>query len=191
MNTKAYIKELLRLALPTTLGNIFTFLIGFTGETVLGSAKEGLILFLGQVLLSGVILLAGGTLKEKIERVPEEKPLLPVLTRSISAAAAGAVTLTAYITVFSVIAELLKGIPLFPYYYGFLELSGGLAALPDNELKFFFAAAIIGFSGVSVFLQNASYLIEERLPLMPLLAGKFFCGICLPPLALLLRRFFF
>lgn len=56
MNTKAYIKELLRLALPTTLGNIFTFLIGFTDHIMtspLGKAAIGGIFLSNQV---GILL---------------------------------------------------------------------------------------------------------------------------------------
>lgn len=48
MNTKAYIKELLRLALPTTLGNIFTFLIGFTDHIMTAS--------LGRAAIGGIFL---------------------------------------------------------------------------------------------------------------------------------------
>ncbi|MBQ7935347.1 MAG: hypothetical protein IJ333_03250 [Clostridia bacterium] len=156
------------------------FLITFTGELVLGSAKKGVLLFLGQVLISGFLFLICGALKDPIQREPEERPLLPVLTKSISAAAAGGLTLTAYITVFSVIAALLNELPGFRYFYGFLELSGGLAALPQNALQFFLAAAMVGFSGFSIFFQNASYLLEEQLPIWPLLAGKVFYGLCLP-----------
>ncbi len=167
------------------------FLIGFAGEVILGSAAKGVVLFLGQFLLSGLLLWAGGALKEKRDPLPEEKPLLPLLTGSISAAAIGALTLTAYITLFSVLAALLGNLPHFAFYYGFLELSGGLAALPDTNLKFALAAAMTGFSGLSVFLQNAAYLAEERLPVLPLLWGKLFTGICLPPLVFLLERIFF
>lgn len=167
------------------------FLIGFTGEVILGNAAQGVLLFLGQLLLSALLLWAGGSLNIKMERLPEEKPLLPLLTRSISTAAIGALTLTAYITLFSVIASLLKNVPHFAFYYGFLELSGGLAALPDTNVKFFLSAAMVGFSGLSVFLQNAAYLAEERLPVLPLLWGKLFTGICLPPLVILMQRIFF
>ena len=56
MNTKSYIKEVAKLALPTTLGNIFTFLIGFTDHIMTSSLGKGA---LGGIFLSnqiGIIL---------------------------------------------------------------------------------------------------------------------------------------
>ena len=46
------------------------FLIGFTGEIVLGSTQKGLLLFLGQVLISGFLFWISGALKEPIRREP-------------------------------------------------------------------------------------------------------------------------
>ncbi len=56
MKRKSYIKEVVKLALPTTLGNIFTFLIGFTDHIMTSSLGKGAI---GGIFLSnqiGIIL---------------------------------------------------------------------------------------------------------------------------------------
>ena len=156
------------------------FLIGLVGEVVLGSKALGALLFIGQLLLSALFLWISGALRAPLRKEPVDRPLLPVLTTSIAAAAKGGLVLCAYITLFSVLAVLLKGMPGFEYLYGFLEISGGITALPRNESTPFWAAAQVGFSGISVFLQNAAYLLEDDLPLWPMLISKMICGLFLP-----------
>ncbi len=162
------------------------FLIGFVGRVVLKSSRLGILLFVGQLFLSAMLLLISGAAKGGLHPPPQDKPLLPILTRSIGAAAQGGLTLTAYIALFSVLAALLEGAPGFHHLYGFLEISGGVGTLPRNHHTAFWAAAQVGFSGLSVFLQNASFLVQVGLPVKELFWGKIFCGLCMPLVLLLL-----
>lgn len=163
------------------------FLIAYAGEAVLGSRRAGILLFTGQLLLSLLLALLLGAFTGGRKPEPEDRALLPVVTGSIAQAALGSLTLTGYITAFAVISGLCRSVPGFDYLYGFLEISGGLAALPKGPLQLFLAAAMAGFSGLSVMLQNGAFLIEERLPLWPMFLGKCFYMICLPPFVLALQ----
>lgn len=159
------------------------FLITYIGEGVLKNKTVGLCLFLGQLLLSLFLSILLGVFEGKPPKEPQDKSLLFIITESISSAALGSLTLVGYITAFAVLAEFLKGLPIFSYLYPFLELCGGLGALPQGH-RLFWAAAAAGFSGLSVMLQNASYLITARLSAIPMFLGKCFYGIVLPALIL-------
>lgn len=154
------------------------FLIAFAGEAVFGSKRFGILLFFGQLIISFLLLLMSGALKEPLCCTPIDRPLIPILTRSISAAANGSLQITAYITVFSVISVLLKEVKGLFRVYGFLELTGGLAALPQDAI--FLGGAMVGFSGLSVFLQNTSYLTEAKISPFPMLWGKCIYGLWMP-----------
>lgn len=160
------------------------FLIVYAGETILKDCKVGLLLLAGQLLISLFLAVLLGAFREKWVVPTTDRPLLPIATGSIAAAAQGALTLTGYITLFSVIASLFDDLPGFDFFYGFLEISGGLAALPTGPLQLFLVAAQVGFSGWSVMLQNGSFLLEEHLPLWPMLLGKCLYMLCLPPFVL-------
>lgn len=154
------------------------FLIAFAGEAVFESKRLGVLLFCGQLTVSFLLLIFSGALKKPLCCLPTERPLIPILTRSISAAANGSLQITAYITVFSVIAVLLEKFKVFQKVYGFLELTGGLAALPQDAI--FLGGAMVGFSGLSVFLQNTSYLTEVKISPFPMLLGKCIYGMWIP-----------
>ncbi len=155
------------------------FLVVYAGEKLLGDSGEGVLLLMGQTLISLLIGLLGGAFKNTVPPPTEDKKLLSAMASGFSGAALGALTLTGYITFFAMLAALLQGFPYFDYLYGFLELTGGLRG------GLLLAAAMIGFSGCSVLLQNAAYLAEEQLPILPMVAGKcvyavgmpLFCGI--------------
>ena len=161
------------------------FLILYVGKNVLGSARLGILLCVGQLLLSLGLATMLGALKNGVAIPPEKRPLLSIAAESLSTAAQGGLVLTGYITFFSMLAALCRPLPAFRYFYGFLELTGGIGAIPYNNLLL--VAAMVGFSGVSVLLQNASYLLPERLSLRPMIFGKCLYTLLLPPLVLLLN----
>lgn len=159
------------------------FLILYAGQKILGSTRDGIILLISQTLVSLLLGIATGALRITPPPPPEEKSLLSVAASSFSGAALGGLTLCGYITFFAMLAALLQEIPFFSYIYGFLELTGGLRG------GFLLAAAMIGFSGCSVLLQNAAFLAEERLSVLPLLLGKAVYTLALPLLGTILREF--
>ncbi len=157
------------------------FLVVYVGGKVLGNTREGVLLLIGQTLISLTIGIANGALKITAPPLAEEKSLLSVTASSVSGAVLGGLTLTGYITFFSMIAALAKELPFFSYLYGFLELTGGIRG------SFLLAAAMVGFSGCSVLLQNAAFLAEEKLPILPLVLGKFIYALGLPLLSAILK----
>lgn len=164
------------------------FLIVYAGN-ILGSRRDGVFLFLGQLLVSLILALVSGALHKSNAPPPENRSLLSITAGSLSAAAIGGLTLAGYITFFSMLAALCRELPGFGYLYGFLELTGGLTALPENGPRLAIAGAMAGFSGLSVMLQNASYLLEEGLSLRPLLRGKLIYTAGVPLAAVILREF--
>ncbi len=162
------------------------FLIAYAGEMVLHSRKMGILLFISQLLVSLFLCMLLNAFQGSRRPDPEERPLLPVLTDSIAAAATGSLVLSGYITLFSVVGALFQQHSGYAYFYGFLELSGGLCVLPRGVWQLYFAAAMTAFSGWSVMLQNSAFLLAEQLPLWPMLLGKLFYLICLPPVFLFL-----
>ena len=155
------------------------FLITYIGEGVLGSRKIGLSLFLGQLMISLILGLLLGVFHCSKPSEPIEQPLLAVITKSIAAASAGSVQLTGYITLFAVVSALFKPLPIFSYFYPFLELCGGIGGVPANG-RLVISAAAAGFSGVSVLLQNGSYLVEKDLSILPMLISKIAYALLLP-----------
>ena len=155
------------------------FLITYIGEGILKSREAGLCLFLGQLLISLNCGLLLGVFHQNRPLVPKEQRLMLVITESIAAGAAGGVQLTGYVTIFAVVASLLNGFAFFDYFYPFLELCGGIMQLPAKG-GILLAAAAAGFSGLSVLLQNGSYLAKEGLSILPMLWGKVAYGLLLP-----------
>lgn len=156
------------------------FLIIYIGKTVLGSIKAGILLFLGQLMISFTAGMINGSFKKSLTLPPQDQPLLTVAANSVATAALGSLTLTGYITFFAVVAALCRDLPYFCYYYGFLELTGGLTVLPPVKGQILLAAAMSGFSGFSVLLQNAAYLAEAQLPTKQLILGKAIYAVGLP-----------
>ena len=158
------------------------FLVTYVGGGILGSAREGWILYLGQLLIS----FHAGVLMEVFRGSPAQKyqpsPFLKTVTNSFSGAAKGALNLTVYITFFSAVASLCKKAPVL---YGSLELVGGIGAVGQNKLLI---AALVGFSGWAVMMQNGTYLIQEQLPLWPMLVAKLGYAVLLPLFVLLLSK---
>lgn len=159
------------------------FLILYAGEKILGSFRNGLLLYFSQLLVSFLIGLLNGSFKVKPSSLPEEKTLIFAIVNGFSGAALGAVTLTGYITFFAMVAQLIKEFSFTPYLYGFLELTGGIRG------GFYLAGAMVGFSGCAVLLQNAAYLNEAALPITPMLIGKCIYTIGIPLIGFLINLF--
>lgn len=155
------------------------FLITYIGKGVLGSTEAGIVLFLGQLTISFLLGLLLNVFHAPLPPKPQDRPLLGIITESIGSASAGGLQLTGYITLFAVVAQLLQKIPLFSYLYPFMEICGGIGALPHGNHSLLVAAAA-GFSGLSVLLQNAFFLAEEELSTLPLFFSKCIYATLLP-----------
>lgn len=163
------------------------FLILYIGNDVLGSSKTGLLFVFCQLIISFMIGVINGSFKKTFSFPQQEQPLLTVVANSIANAALGSLCLTGYITFFAVVAGICRDLPYFEYLYGILELTGGIKALPAaNQLT---VAAMVGFSGICVLLQNAAYLLEAQLPIKQLVLGKCIYAAGMPLAALCIHQY--
>lgn len=161
------------------------FLILYVGGRIFDDLKIGLILFLGQMLISFLIAWCSGALHACPKVYPAEQSLLTIWGNSISGAAFGCLGLIGYICLFSALAAPLKPFGWFDYLYGFLELTGGISELKINHL--YLCSAMVGFSGISVLIQNAFLLNQDRLPIKPMVLGKILSALFMPFTLLFLK----
>ncbi len=152
------------------------FLAGAVGSSLFGSPLYGYLLMLSQTASSLILLIATRKKRSRSEFLPKNEkkaePLLPLLAGAVKEAGASAIYVCSFITFFCVFsATILYFLPLGgalnALVNGFFEISGGFASLSALECtlfeKYFLGGAILGFSGVSVFMQSASFVCESRI----------------------------
>lgn len=154
------------------------FLILYVGGRLFGALKVGLVLFAVQCLISFFFAAWSGALNPCTKSIEGQSSITAALGNGISNAALGCLTLTAYICLFSAFAAPLLQFDWFKSLYGFLELSGGIAQAGRKDLLL--CSAMVGFSGISVLLQNAAFLAQAQLPVLPSVCGKAVCAVLMP-----------
>lgn len=159
------------------------FLILYVGGKLFGNLKIGVCFFAIQCLISFLLAYFGGAFSSCKGVSGSSESIFIILGNGISNAAIGCLGLTGYICLFSAIAAPLENFGWFKYIHGFLEITGGISKLSSHHL--FLCSAMIGFSGISVFLQNASVLAQAHLPITPPLYGKLLYGFLMPLLLFL------
>lgn len=139
------------------------FLILYAGSEVLGSTASGVALLLAQTAVSFLLAWRLGALKKTA--LPPQPPCSVgrLFTAGLHSAVTSGMMLVGCVTFFSALAALF---PALPYLHGILELTGGL------EGNFFAVAALVGFSGCTVLLQNIACLTEAGLSPLPYLMGR-------------------
>ncbi|MBR2013516.1 MAG: hypothetical protein IJ995_04820 [Clostridia bacterium] len=165
------------------------FLILYVGGKLFGNLMIGVCLFAAQCLISFLLAYLSGALSPCKGVGGSTESIFIILGNGISNAAIGCLGLTGYICLFSAIAAPLEAFSWFKYAHGFLEVTGGISKLNSHHL--FLCSAMIGFSGISVFVQNASFLAQARLPISPMLYGKILCGILMPMLLFIWLEYHF
>ena len=160
------------------------FLILYIGGKLFGNLRVGVYFFIIQSLISFLIAYLSGALIPCKSIGGSTESVFIILGTGISNATIGCLGLTGYICLFSALAAPMKQYGWFNYIHGFLELTGGISKLNKNHLVL--CGAMIGFSGISVFLQNASFLAQVRLPIIPMCFGKTLYGILMPIILYLL-----
>ncbi|MBQ7089914.1 MAG: hypothetical protein IJN82_02235 [Clostridia bacterium] len=154
------------------------FLISYLGGTVLDNTKAGLLLYGAQTGISFLLALHYEAFTESPPLLPQSRPFPLLLTESIGHAADGCLLLTAFITAFSAVASLCRELPYFSYWYGGLELTGGIPALPPEPIWFY--GLWVGFTGISVLLQNTTVLLSAELSPLPMLQSRLLYTAALP-----------
>jgi len=145
------------------------FIIGYVGNGILSSSRDGWLLYLihtVSALISGCILCRIGRLKEAPRlpcHLPRQSPLFAVaFTSSVSAAMGSCLQICAYVVLFRVVIALLP-VAAPPWVIGGLEMVTGLASLQPGREGFITAAGILGWGGLCVHCQTMA--VAEDLPL--------------------------
>ena len=154
------------------------FLILYVGGKLFRNLWIGVCFFIVQSLISFLVAYLSGALVPCKRFGGSAESIFIILGNGISNATIGCLGLTGYICLFSALAAPMKPLEWFKYIYGFFELTGGISKLNSHHL--FICGAMVGFSGISVLLQNASFLAQARLPIVPMCCGKILYGILMP-----------
>ena len=155
------------------------FLLGILGGRVFGSTGPAFCLLAIQLAVTLWLALLLGTLPGP--QPAEEKgdsaaaPLSAAFSSAVLRAGSGVLTVCAYVILFSVPVRFLPELPLLR---GFVELTGGLAAMAGFSLGNAAAAAfLLGWGGLSVHAQVLRYAREAGLSAAPYLAGRLLHGL--------------
>lgn len=180
--------ELIRLSLFTSIPSP-AFFISAVGEELFGSAIFGILLygiaFLGSVLIG----LFSRSLFEKergvyfISNKRNNAVSGSGFVFAVTSSALSLISVSAFVVFFAMISEVLKYffsiISLNEFFgvciLGTLEMTGGAAfasALGESAAPL--AAAILGFSGISVMCQFVSICKDHNLPMIPYILSKLF-----------------
>ena len=193
------------------------FLIGLCGASLLGSVRAGVFLYVIHVISA---LLTGFALSERDDAPPaehpqpvERPPLAVCFVDSVQGAGVIALKVTAFITAFSVLLRLLRGLGLVDRFaallaprcpllglpshgaqalvLGAFELTCGLTALPANAGRLLLPAmsVLIALGGLSVWCQSAAVLLGSGLPIFPMIRGKCLHALLAGALATLALHF--
>ena len=149
------------------------FVIGTAGQ--LWTREYGILLWLTQIAVSlflGISFLRGSGAAHDFRSDSFRSPnFSECLCRSISSAAHACLNVTAYITFFGTAAEFLTHLipPLSPLFAVTLEFSRGVfcGAQTGGLSGILLTGTAIGFSGISILMQTASFLIPEHISVKP------------------------
>ena len=175
------------------------FCIGLVGLGVFGSAQAGAMLY-GIHIVSALIVglfFARTPLSALSQRIHNRnRTSFPsIFCASVQQAASTALTVTAFLTMFSILLRLLSPVfALFPYgnvLDGMIELTNGLdelAVLPlPRRARLTLASFLLGFGGLAVQFQVRALAEAHDLPVHGLFAAKLLHGT----LAAVLTAFLF
>ena len=175
------------------------FCIGLVGLGVFGSARAGAMLYgihIVSALLVGLFF-ARTPLSAVSQRIPNRnRTSFPsIFCASVQQAASTALTVTAFLTMFSILLRLLSPVfALLPYgnaLDGMIELTNGLdelAVLPlPRRARLTLASFLLGFGGLAVQFQVRALAEAHDLPVRGLFAAKLLHGT----LAAVLTAFLF
>lgn len=155
------------------------FVIGSVGQW--WSREYGVILWLTQVLTSLILAatLFRGSVSDPDGRKADSRAVPGVtesLCRAVLSAAQSCLAVTAYITFFGTAAIMLSVVfpPLSPLFAVLLEFSRGssFGAQTGGIFGIILTGSAVGFSGVSVLMQTASFLTPVNVPMKPVISAK-------------------
>ena len=169
------------------------FLINAVGLSLFGSRDFGILLYSSQIISSLTVgMLARSYFKKRsdapalilscTEERSARRGVLSSIVRAVTGAAEGVVSICAFVIFFSALTGVLR--ELLSYFdigeiagaalLGFFEMTGGVSAASALALPLscLFAAAIVGWSGLSVHFQMIGLCEENRIALAPYFFSK-------------------
>lgn len=177
------------------------FCIGLAGLALTGSARTGAVLYaihLAAALLTGLVTTRGGKPRQSGGAAHEPAPeaFAPAFCGAVQSAAQTALTVTAFLVVFSILLRLLEPVRLLaaglPGVEGLLELTCGLARLSGGEMPagvlLPLTSFLLGFGGLSVHFQVRALLAPFDLNLRRFTLGKILHGAFAAALTALVWR---
>ena len=154
-----------------------SFILGVVGLGCFQSLRAGVLLYVIHALsavLVGVLQKKKGRPRWSAPRPlsPPEK-ILPAFIRSVQDSAGTMVRICGFVVFALVVQALLAELTgiTHPAALGFIELTGGVVRLGSGPSDFVWAAALLGWGGLSVHGQTASVLAGTGLNM-----GRYFCG---------------
>lgn len=157
-----------------------SFILGVVGLGCFQSLWVGALLYVIHALsavMVGILLRGrGGAVRRQpsLSSQPPHKGFLPALLRSVEDSAGAMLRLCGFVVFALVLQALvteLTGLS-HPAVMGFIELTGGVTRLGSGKRDFIWAAALLGWGGLSVHGQTAAVLSDTDLKLGRYLAGK-------------------
>ena len=168
------------------------FCIGLAGLGVFGSARTGAALYgihLLAALLTGLFTARGGAAPHVPARTaagcaPPREGFAAAFCGAVQQAAGTALTVTAFLTVFSILLQLLEPalahVPFGAAAAGLLELTSGLDRLPALPLpapwRLTLTSFLLGFGGLAVQFQVRAVAASAGLPADGFAAAKLLHG---------------
>ncbi len=176
------------------------FCIGLVGLGVFGSARTGALLYSVHILSALLVGLCFD--RRPLSAMPHgtenrtQIPFAVAFCASVQQAASTALTVTAFLTIFSILLRLFSPVfSLLPYgsaLNGITELTNGLdelAVLPLPRMaRLTLSSFLLGFGGLAVQFQVRALADAHKLPLRGLFTAKLLHGTCAAALTALLFR---
>lgn len=198
------------------------FIVGVCGAGVFGSVKIGILLYVIHVfcaLLTGLAMTFAGRGTPPAQLPPRTAPragFFSALVTACERAAQSCIKVAAFVTLFAVLSAMLQaygvldvlalhvfapvcvliGLPseaAYPLVYGLLELTRGLAVLPEAGLPLRFAlplaSMLLAFGGFAVWCQSISLTADTGLSLRRCMLGKTLHALLAGAVTVLLTTF--
>lgn len=181
------------------------YIVTFVGVCLMHSKKAGIILLISQTACAVICAAAFGCLRPSQGRRLSGSVLsvTDIACQSVSSSVISCLYVCGYTVFFGIIADIASHIGLaelishiFPFMpkaglrallLGTIEITRGITALDMTQgFALPAAAAIIGFSGISVIMQCMSAVLKAELPKAPLIIGKLIYTVGMPVISYIL-----
>lgn len=153
-----------------------SFILGVVGVGCFGSLRTGIYLYLVHAfsaVLVGILFRKKAPVSGQKVRYSATFEPIAAFVRAVGEAAEGMVRLCGFVVFFLVILALITDLTGLnhPVLLGFVELTSGVTALEGSRGNLAWAAALLGWGGLSVHGQTAAVLSDTDLGL-----GRYFLG---------------